>query len=41
MKDKFENPEADFFVIPGNKAHIQDTELRPLGDKTFDVESFI
>ena len=41
MKERIEHPETDYFVIPGNKAHIQNTELKPIGDQSFDVEAFI
>lgn len=41
MNDKFADPDADYNVIPGNKAVIKDTELKPLGEKSFEVEAFL
>lgn len=41
MKDKFDDPESDYTVIPGNKYDIKDEELIPLGQQTFDLEERI
>lgn len=41
MSEKYDDPESDYKVIPGNKAVVKAEELRPLGEKTFEVEKFM
>ncbi len=37
-KSKFEDPQSEYFIVPGNKASITVEELAPLGSHEFDLE---
>ena len=40
-KSKFEDPNSEYLVIPGNKAVIADTELAPMGSHDFCIDEHI
>ena len=41
FKKKFEDPLADYTVIPGNKVIVKEEEFAPLGDQSWDLEQHL
>lgn len=40
-KQKFEDPDTEYLAIPGNSLDVRTEELLPLGEKTFNLESYL
>jgi ubiquinone/menaquinone biosynthesis C-methylase UbiE len=41
LKGRFEDPDSEYLIIPGNKCEIKIEELAPLGKQDFDLEGYL